>query len=146
GPGNLAYVIYTSGSTGKPKGVLLEHRGLCNLSEAQRRLFGVQVGTHVLQFARFGFDASVWEMFMTLTAGGTLYLAPQDALLPGPDLARLLLEAEINVITVPPSALAALPLEPLPALHTVIVAGEACSSDLVARWAPGRRFFDAYGP
>ena len=146
GPGNLAYVIYTSGSTGKPKGVLLEHRGLCNLAEAQRRLFGVQVGTQVLQFARFGFDASVWEIFMTLTAGGTLHVVPQDALLPGPDLARLLREAEINVITVPPSALAALPLEPLPALHTVVVAGEACSADLVARWAPGRRFFDAYGP
>src|SRR6185295_7716798 len=98
GPGNLAYVIYTSGSTGKPKGTLLEHRGLCNLAEALQRLFGVQVGTNVLQFARFGFDASVWEIFMTLTAGGTLHVAPQDALLPGPDLARLLRESEINFI------------------------------------------------
>jgi amino acid adenylation domain-containing protein/non-ribosomal peptide synthase protein (TIGR01720 family) len=146
GPSNLAYVIYTSGSTGKPKGVLLEHRGLCNLAEAQRRLFGVQVGTRVLQFARFGFDGAVWETFMALTAGGTLQLAPQDALIPGPDLIRLLREAEINVIALPPSALAVLPEEPLPALHTMIVAGEACSADLVARWAPGRRFFNSYGP
>ena len=35
GPENLAYVIYTSGSTGKPKGVMVEHRGLCNVAEAQ---------------------------------------------------------------------------------------------------------------
>jgi non-ribosomal peptide synthetase component F len=39
---NLAYVIYTSGSTGKPKGVLIEHRGLCNLAEAQIEAFNLQ--------------------------------------------------------------------------------------------------------
>jgi len=38
-PDNLAYVIYTSGSTGKPKGVLVEHRGLCNVVEAQIQVF-----------------------------------------------------------------------------------------------------------
>ena len=38
---NLAYVIYTSGSTGKPKGVMVEHRGVCNLVEAQKEIFGI---------------------------------------------------------------------------------------------------------
>ena len=28
----------------------------------------------------------------------------------------------------------------------MIVAGEACPPELVARWAPGRHFFNAYGP
>ena len=36
-PGNLAYVIYTSGSTGRPKGVMVEHTGLGNMIEAQRK-------------------------------------------------------------------------------------------------------------
>jgi acyl carrier protein len=31
-------------------------------------------------------------------------------------------------------------------LRTVIVAGEACSRDLVAKWSSGRRFFNGYGP
>jgi surfactin family lipopeptide synthetase A len=31
-------------------------------------------------------------------------------------------------------------------LRVVTVAGEACSGDLVARWAPGRRFCNLYGP
>ncbi|MBU6352387.1 MAG: AMP-binding protein, partial [Chloroflexi bacterium] len=31
-------------------------------------------------------------------------------------------------------------------LQTLIVAGEACPATLAACWAPGRRFFNAYGP
>jgi acyl carrier protein len=42
--------------------------------------------------------------------------------------------------------LAILPTEELPALQTIIVAGEACSADLVVKWSQGRRFFNAYGP
>ena len=34
----------------------------------------------------------------------------------------------------------------LPALNTVIAAGEACSKEIVTRWAPGRNFYNAYGP
>jgi thioesterase domain-containing protein/acyl carrier protein len=39
-----------------------------------------------------------------------------------------------------------LPEASLPALRTLIVAGEACSPELVGRWSPGRRFVNAYGP
>ena len=42
--------------------------------------------------------------------------------------------------------LSLLPFEELPALCSLIVAGEACPAVLVARWARGRRFFNAYGP
>ncbi|MEO5729053.1 MAG: AMP-binding protein, partial [Byssovorax sp.] len=143
---HAAYVIYTSGSTGQPKGVLVEHRGLSNLVEAQIEAFGVTPETPVLQFASFGFDASVSEIFTALQAGAALHLASSDDLLPGPDLLRLLEERAIAVVTLPPSALAVLPAAALPALRTLVVAGEACAADLVDRWAPGRRFINAYGP
>ncbi len=143
---NLAYVIYTSGSTGKPKGVLVAHSGLCNLAVAQQRLFDVQPDSHVLQFASLSFDASVWEFVMALIAGATLCLATQENLLPGPTLIQVLREQAITIVTLPPSVLAVLPTEELTALRTIIVAGEACSPDVVARWAPNRRFFNAYGP
>ncbi|HSN96720.1 MAG TPA: amino acid adenylation domain-containing protein, partial [Candidatus Nanopelagicales bacterium] len=146
GPRDLAYVIYTSGSTGTPKGVLLEHRGACNLAHFQRRAFGVGPGVRVLQFANFGFDASVWETMMALCWGATLCLRPSAALMPGPDLVRTLREERIDIVTLPPSALGALDVEPLPDLGTIVVAGEACPAELVDRWAPGRRFFNAYGP
>ena len=146
GAESLAYVIYTSGSTGRPKGALLRHRGLCNLSEAQRRAFDLAPGRRVLQFSPFSFDASVWEMAMALGNGATLWLARQETLADGEALQRLLREREIDVVTLPPSVLTVLSPEELPGLGTVISAGEACTRDLVARWAPGRRFVNAYGP
>lgn len=144
--GNLAYVIYTSGSTGRPKGVLLQHRGLINLVEAQTNAFGVDSGDRILQFASFSFDASVSETFMALLRGATLCLAHRDALMSVPDLHELLRHQAITMVTLPPSLLSVLPAEGLPSLRTVISAGEACSSGIVARWRPNRRFFNAYGP
>jgi amino acid adenylation domain-containing protein/non-ribosomal peptide synthase protein (TIGR01720 family) len=145
-PENLAYVIYTSGSTGKPKGVLVAHRGLCNLSQAQIKLFDVQPDSCVLQFASISFDASIWEIVMALCAGARLYLGTREELQPGQPLLELLQEQEITHLTLVPSALAALSSENLPALQNIIVAGEPCPPSLVIQWASGRRFFNAYGP
>jgi amino acid adenylation domain-containing protein len=142
---NLAYAIYTSGSTGRPKGGLIAHRGLISLSEAQIRAFGVGPGHRVLQFSSLSFDASIFETVMALGSGAALCLATRDVLLPGPGLIRLLRDLSITIVTLPPSVLAALPVEELPALETITVAGEACSADLVARWATNRRFFNLYG-
>ncbi|HSF42699.1 MAG TPA: non-ribosomal peptide synthase/polyketide synthase [Thermoanaerobaculia bacterium] len=145
-PEDLAYVIYTSGTTGRPKGVAVTHRGLANLAAAQRRLFEVEPSSKVLQFSSPSFDASVSEVVVTLTAGACLCLADRQAMMPGPDLARLLDDSGITVVTLPPSALAALPEEPYPALRTLVVAGENCPPDLAWRWARTRRVVNAYGP
>ena len=143
---NLAYVIYTSGSTGTPKGVMIQHRGVCNLAQAQVKLFGVNQNSRVLQFASFSFDASVSEIVMALCSGASLYLGNQDSLRPGIDLIRFLRQQSITHATLPPTALAALPKEELPNLQTLIVAGEACNPKLIAQWSKERRFFNAYGP
>ena len=145
-PANLAYVIYTSGSTGKPKGALLRHIGLSNLAEAQRKAFDISSSSRVLQFSPFSFDASVWETFMALGNGGTLVLAPQEILASAHELLRLLQEARVSHVTLPPSVLQVLPPAELPDLKVIIAAGEACPVELVAKWAPGRKFFNAYGP
>jgi len=143
---NLAYVIYTSGSTGKPKGVLIEHRGLSNLAQAQIEAFNLQPSNRVLQFASLSFDASIFEIVMALRTGATLYLAKKESLVPGQALLKFLREKAITHVTLPPAVLAVLPTAELPALKTIIAAGESCSPDIVKRWATGRRFFNAYGP
>ena len=144
-PGNLAYVIYTSGSTGRPKGVMIAQRGAVNLACAQAKLFGVSAGTRVLQAAAPTFDAAVSEILVTLLHGGTLLLARREQLL-GPDLAALLHAGQVQVVTLPPSVLATLPESALPALRTLVVAGEACPAELARRWSAGRRLLNAYGP
>ena len=142
----LAYVIYTSGSTGKPKGVLVTHRGISNLAYAQSKTFGIKADSCVLQFASFSFDASISEIVMTFVAGAKLCLATSESLLPGSDLLKLLRQQQVTHVTLPPSALAVLPHEPLPKLEAIVVAGESCPPELAAKWSQGRNFFNAYGP
>jgi amino acid adenylation domain-containing protein/thioester reductase-like protein len=146
-PERLAYVIYTSGSTGQPKGVMLEHRGLCNLAIVQRHLFGIQSDSRVMQFASLSFDACTWEWVMALCSGACLCLASREDLAPGEPLRSVLQAQKITHATLPPVALGTMSCsEELNGLHTLIVAGEACSEALVKRWGQGRRFVNAYGP
>ncbi|MCF6525324.1 amino acid adenylation domain-containing protein [Streptomyces sp. JJ36] len=145
-PGDLAYIIYTSGSTGRPKGTMLSHRGLVELIRAQRRFFGLTPDDRVLQWASPGFDASVFETVLALGSGAELHLADREESLPGPALHRLLEESGITVLTMPPSALAALADDGLPGLRLLIAAGEPLPRRLADRWSPGRTMVNAYGP
>ena len=145
-PNNLAYIIYTSGSTGLPKGVLIEHQGLANLVEMELRTFQPQPGDRVLQFASFGFDASVWDLIMAWMSGATLYIAPQEARLSATVLAELMRREHITMATLTPSMLALLSPTDFPDLTVVTATGEACPAEIVARWAPTVRFFNGYGP
>ncbi|MEM1170262.1 MAG: amino acid adenylation domain-containing protein [Cyanobacteria bacterium P01_H01_bin.35] len=145
-PDNLAYIIYTSGSTGKPKGVMVTHQGLCNLAKTQIKMFYLQQNSRILQFASLSFDASIWEIVMSLCSGARLYMGTSESLRPGPDLIELLQKQEITHVTLPPSVLATLKKQDLPRLQNIIVAGETCTKDLLEEWSVGRRFFNAYGP
>lgn len=140
----LAYVIYTSGSTGKPKGVEVEHSGLHNLLQAQISTFEVTHASRTLQFASMSFDASIFEIVMALGAGATLVVSPHMTL--GGQLIELLRREAVTHVTLPPSVLANLPDAELPALRTIITAGEPCPPALVERWAARHAFFNAYGP
>ncbi|TGZ14392.1 hypothetical protein DV517_58750 [Streptomyces sp. S816] len=141
----LAYIIYTSGSTGTPKGVALPHRGLSNMLEGQRDLVRPTPGDRVLQFASFGFDASILELTWSLANGGRLVTAPKEDLRPGPDLARTLRTARVTCAMLPPSALAVLGEDDFPELRVLQVAGESCPAELADAWSRGRRFHNVYG-
>ncbi|MCA2219577.1 non-ribosomal peptide synthetase, partial [Jidongwangia harbinensis] len=145
-PEQLAYVIYTSGSTGTPKGVAVTHVGVPSLVEGQRETFAITPAARVLQFASAGFDAMVSELMVTWLSGAAVVMAVDDRLMPGQPLATLIEARRVTHVTLPPSALAAMPPGSVPPRVTVIVAGEASSADIVRRWARGRRMINAYGP
>ena len=71
---DLAYVIFTSGSTGIPKGVMINHMGAVNTVLSINRLFGVNQQDRVLAVSSLSFDLSVYDIFGTLAAGGTIVL------------------------------------------------------------------------
>ncbi|MFE3784250.1 amino acid adenylation domain-containing protein, partial [Amycolatopsis sp. NPDC059090] len=144
-PERAAYVIYTSGSTGRPKGVVVPNAGLATLAAAAIGHFQVRPGDRVLAFSSPSFDAAVVEVCLALAAGAALVVPPEGPLL-GAHLAEVLTGHRVTQAVFPPVALATVPDVPLPDLRTVVVAGDVCPAELVARWAPGRRMINAYGP
>ncbi|HEY0640684.1 MAG TPA: amino acid adenylation domain-containing protein [Pseudonocardiaceae bacterium] len=146
GPDDLAYVMYTSGSTGRPKGVLVPHRGGPNVAAAEAAAVGLTEHDRLLQYASCAFDVSVDEILSAHLHGATLVITPPSATMPGPELVRLLDEQRITKLFISPSALAALPDAELPHLKRLASGGEAITAELLARWAPGRRVVNVYGP
>lgn len=145
-PDHPAYVIYTSGSTGTPKGIEVPHRGVVNLVCDEAERVGIAVGTPVLQFSSFAFDASVSQIFTTLIRGGRLVVASEDERRSPSAMMRLLGAEAVEIADLPPAALALLDPGPLAGLRVLIVGGEVCPPDLAARFTAGRRLINAYGP
>ncbi|QWY63704.1 non-ribosomal peptide synthetase (plasmid) [Mycobacterium avium subsp. hominissuis] len=143
---DIAHIIYTSGTTGVPKGVAVTHHNVTQLMQ------GLDAGMTApgpakvsTQWHSYAFDASVREIWGALLHGGRLVVVP-EALAGSPDeLRALLVDERVDVVSQTPSALAALSLDGLDAA-ALIVGGEACPTELVDRWAPGRVMTNAYGP
>ncbi|HEX4049203.1 MAG TPA: amino acid adenylation domain-containing protein, partial [Elusimicrobiota bacterium] len=155
GPADLAYVIYTSGSTGKPKGVMVEHGSAANYVRAVMELEAIRPGTRALLFSSMSFDASVFELFPCLCAGGTMFLRV-DMPLSGREFMRSIEELGIERLFLPTAYWHELAAElaprgeTLPAcVRSVIVGGEALRAESLAYWRPaaGRvRLLNSYGP
>ncbi|MEE2032334.1 non-ribosomal peptide synthase/polyketide synthase [Rhodococcus chondri] len=142
---HLAYLIYTSGSTGTPKGVAVTHAGLAAFAAEQRDRFDVDARSRTLHFASPSFDASILELLLAIGGSATMVIAPAGVY-GGADLAEVLFRGGVTHAFMTPAALGTVDPAGLPDLRVVVVGGEACSPELVARWAPGRTMFNAYGP
>jgi amino acid adenylation domain-containing protein/thioester reductase-like protein len=143
---HLAYVIYTSGSTGRPKGVAIEHRNTVAFIDWAKNFFTRDQLAGVLASTSICFDLSVFELFVTLSAGGTVILA-QNAL----HLPQLAVANRVTLINTVPSAIAELlRMDGIPAsVHTINLAGEPLPNALVQQLYQKetiQQVFNLYGP
>ncbi len=100
---DLAYVIYTSGSTGKPKGVEISHRAVMNFLWAMRWEPGLSPDDKLLAVTTLSFDIAGLELFLPLTTGAELVIAPRDAARDGKELASLIHSAGITIMQATPT-------------------------------------------
>ncbi|MGV5049106.1 amino acid adenylation domain-containing protein [Rhodococcus pyridinivorans] len=144
-PEHVAYVIYTSGSTGKPKGVNVTHRGLAGVLDSANELYGVTRQSRFLHICSPSFDPSVLEWMAAFDKGATLVIVP-PSVIGGVELHDLLASERVTHTIVTPAVLGTVDPESLSDLGVVSVGGDASPPELVARWAPGRKYFNGYGP
>ena len=151
-PGALAYVIYTSGSTGWPKGVCVTHCNAVHSTSARLSYYEEPVSAYLL-LPSFAFDSSVAGLFWTLSQGGTLVIPTEEAASDPEQLAGLIGRHQVSHVLGVPSLYRLLiqesTTEQLASLRTAIVAGEACSHDVVklhGEKLPDIPLFNEYGP
>ncbi|MFA5985268.1 MAG: amino acid adenylation domain-containing protein, partial [Methylococcaceae bacterium] len=151
-PVNTAYIIYTSGSTGQPKGVSVSHSNLWYSTQARNAYYQGPPACFLL-LSSFAFDSSVAGIFWTLCGGGGLCLPlPEQAQDPAA-LRALIKQHQVSHLLTLPSFYSAIAngnhVQALTSLSHVIVAGEACLSELANthhRRYPHVKLFNEYGP
>lgn len=147
-----AYIIYTSGSTGQPKGVPITHRKLAYSTAARVEYYKDPIANYLL-LSSFAFDSSIAGIFWSLAKGGTLTI-PREGMHQDPhQLLGLIREFKVSHMLGLPSFYQAIMESASPqdmsSLTTVIVAGEACSPELVQRHyakVPRAQLYNEYGP
>lgn len=146
-PTALAYGMFTSGSTGVPRLVGVEHRNVVSvIGYSVAAFFSAADFGLVPTPASISFDASIYQIFTTLTMGGTL-LVTQDLT----DLVRSPHYSRLTMMGMTPTLLRVL-LETTripPALRIVALGGEATPADLLVqlRSIPTlRQVRNYYGP
>jgi amino acid adenylation domain-containing protein len=143
----LAYVIFTSGSTGRPKGVAVTHGSLANLVRWGENAYPVGPRDRTTLLASPGCDASVWDTWPTLAAGGTLVVPPAQVRTSPANLVAWLADEQITATQLPTPLAEAVLDERWPS-HTVLRLMHTGGSALQRGVPPGLPFtlVNVYGP
>ena len=145
-PDDFAYVLYTSGSTGKPKGIPISHRQICHLVRAEETVFNIKPEDKVYQGFSVSFDMWCEETWISYFAGATMWIADNTTSKAIDELGEALKREKITVLHAVPSLLAIME-DTIPSLRLVNAGGEACTPQVLAKWARnGIKFYNSYGP
>jgi amino acid adenylation domain-containing protein len=148
---DLAYVIFTSGSTGRPKGVMLNHESLAIRLRWLQKAFQIKSTDRVAQTIQFSFDPSLIEIFLALTQGACLVLAPAGFETPKA-FAHFIVEEKITAFASVPSSvknlLQGLEQYSTTDLRVICCGGEVLPPKLANEFITktGARILNVYGP
>jgi amino acid adenylation domain-containing protein/non-ribosomal peptide synthase protein (TIGR01720 family) len=154
-PDSLAYLIYTSGSTGRPKAVAVGRRQLAHTLSASRERFQFLPGDRLPCVSGLGFDISLWELLVPLTAGASVDLLTREQVVDVERLAEAVEEA--TLLHAVPALMGQLVTHlqgreqeaTLPRLRQVFVGGDAVAPRLLRQMAgvfPCAQLHVLYGP
>jgi amino acid adenylation domain-containing protein len=153
--GELAYILYTSGSTGEPKGVAIGHRAALFFARWAAGFVGLTEADRCANHAPLYFDLSVFDIFATMLAGGTVVIVPPALSAFPASLAAYIERQRVTVWYSVPSVLqdllerGQLGARDLGQLRGVIYAGEAFPvrplRELMQLLA-GATFYNFFGP
>lgn len=151
---DIAYIIYTSGSTGAPKGVMIKHESVVAFVKSIINIVEYSSDTRYLNVSPLHFDASIVDVFCTLSVGGTLVLM-ENFVLPSKLLSTMekykitdtLLVSSILKLLV--SKFVKISNYNLSNLRTIWYGAESCPAKVVhqiKRELPQLKFIHGYGP
>lgn len=159
GPDEGCYIITTSASTGKPKAILGCQKGLSHFIHWEVNEFGLNENVRVSLLSPVTFDVSLRDIFVPLTAGGTLYIPDEETRRNPGKLFKWLHSSGITLMHIVPTLFRMLTREiedlgarekALPNLQYVLIAGEPLYGNDVIHWrkASGNHaeLVNVYGP
>ncbi|KAJ5193174.1 nonribosomal peptide synthase [Penicillium cf. viridicatum] len=139
---DLAYCLFTSGSTGAPRGCLVSHAAFMSIANHSSPLH-IDSTSRTLQFASMTFGISLIEIWCTLSSGGTLCIPSEKDR--NNRLAAVMREMEVNWALMTPTTTQILQPANVPALRTLLIAGEPLPKAQADVWASSLSLFQAYG-
>ncbi|MQY25998.1 non-ribosomal peptide synthetase [Nocardia aurantia] len=146
---HLAYVMYTSGSTGTPKGVAVTQRNVLNLVG---QAWSIGPADRILLHSSIAFDATTYEIWAALVAGGAVVVATEQRSDPL-EMVRLIEDRAVTRMFLTPALLSALcdraetlPGNPFRSLTQVISGGAELTPAAVRRAGAAGAVVHAYGP
>jgi amino acid adenylation domain-containing protein len=142
-----AYIFYTSGSTGTGKPILGWHKGLTHFIDWETNEFAIDDTIRVSQLTKITFDASLRDIFIPLTNGGTLYMPSEEIRSNIPGLLEWLENNKISLVHMVPSVFRLMSKELrsgekkntdcLSNLKYILMAGEPLYAKDITNWREG---------